>query len=105
MGFVKDRPFVDITLRVPTPTEVRLKAAKPQARSVLVVLPDFDGLLHTTLRGLVASRCRPWGSYGSEPVGDNDCSLPAHQTLSRTFHPSELSLPLLAVLNHPDIAV
>jgi hypothetical protein len=78
MGFVKDRPFVDITLRVPTPTEVRLKAAKPQARSVLVVLPDSDGLLHTLLCGLIASRCRPWGSYGSEPVSDNDCSMPSH---------------------------
>lgn len=56
----------------------------PRTRTALAVFLDCDGLLLPELCGLVASRCRPWGSHGSEPVGDNDCSLPAHQTLSRT---------------------
>jgi hypothetical protein len=36
--------------------------ARPPAPSVLVVPPDFDGLLRASPCGLVASRSRPWGS-------------------------------------------
>jgi hypothetical protein len=37
-------------------------SARPPAPSVLVVPPDFDGLLRASPCGLVASRSRPWGS-------------------------------------------
>jgi hypothetical protein len=39
-----------------------------QTWSVLVVLPDFDGLLHTRPCGFVAPRFRPWGSPGFQPT-------------------------------------
>lgn len=40
----------------------RRQLAKVIACSVLVVPPDFNGLLQAVLRGLVASRSRSWGS-------------------------------------------
>jgi hypothetical protein len=42
-----------------TPGEPGPEIATSQARSVLVVLPDFDGLLRTEPRGFVAPRNRP----------------------------------------------
>ena len=40
----------------------RQQLAKAVTRSVLAVPPDFNGLLQAVLHGLVASRCRSWGS-------------------------------------------
>jgi hypothetical protein len=49
----------------------------PRTRTALAVFLDCDGLLLPELCGLVASRCRPWGSLGFEPVVNNrSCCSP-----------------------------
>jgi hypothetical protein len=48
-------------------------SARPPAPSVLVVPPDFDGLLRASPCGLVASRSRPWGSSRFQtPAADRE---------------------------------
>jgi hypothetical protein len=51
-------------------------SARPPAPSVLVVPPDFDGLLRTSPCGLVASRSRPWGSSRFQiPAADREWDM------------------------------
>jgi hypothetical protein len=54
----------------------RAGVARPPAPSVLVVPPDFDGLLRASPCGLVASRSRPWGSSRFRiPVADREWNM------------------------------
>jgi hypothetical protein len=51
-------------------------SARPPAPSVLVVPPDFDGLLRASPCGLVASRSRPWGSSRFQtPAADREWDM------------------------------
>jgi hypothetical protein len=93
MGLFKDPPSVDIPLCIPSTHRSGARGANLERGSVLVVLPDFNGLLHTELCGLVASRCRPWGSLGFEPVVDHRSSQ-YRQTFLTNAYPSELFPPL-----------
>jgi hypothetical protein len=64
--------------RAPESSASATEAPPPPSRSVLVVSHHLDGLLHLLERGLVASRCRSWGSprfprrrlTASDPVKD-----------------------------------
>jgi hypothetical protein len=102
MGFFKDRPSVDITLRLPHPPKWCTKC-QPRTRTVRAVLPGFDGLLSSELCGLVASRCRPWGSLGFEPVVDRrsgrfaklSSRTPTLQSFSLHFEPNPVTPTLL----------
>lgn len=97
-GFFKDRPSVDIPLRLPHPPKWCTKC-QPRTRTVRAVLPGFDGLLSSELCGLVASRCRPWGSLGFEPVVDCRSSptaklssrTPTLQSFSLHFEPNHVT--------------
>lgn len=101
-GFFKDRPSVDITLRLPHPPKCCTKCHL-RTRTVRAVLPGFDGLLSSELCGLVASRCRPWGSFGFELVADRrSCRIaklssrtPTLQSFSLHFEPNLVTPTLL----------
>jgi len=64
-------PSIDITMGVHSWTSRRPSfgalRAKPRTRSVLVVPPDFDGLLHPWFRRSVAPCNRSWGSPCFDP--------------------------------------
>jgi hypothetical protein len=75
-------------------------SARPPAPSVLVVPPDFDGLLRASPCGLVASRSRPWGSSRFQtPAADREWDMgishatrgaSARDLLPGTHDPSKL---------------
>jgi len=80
----------------------RLQTATSGARSVLAIPPGFDGLLQAVLRGLVASRSRPWGSprfRSSPPVVAfaayaRDAHEPARRLVRRrSLRPTRRSVP------------
>lgn len=68
---------------------LRPDASRRHACSVLAVLPGLDGFLRQRIRGLVASRSRPWGSSGFRAPGPHACDhlrasspMPALQSFS-----------------------
>jgi hypothetical protein len=66
-GFFKERPSTGITKGVHSRTPeglLRQDGATRPARSVFAVPPRPDGFLLPSLRGLVASHIRSWGSPG-----------------------------------------
>lgn len=64
LGFIQRPPLHRHGLYTSTPGFPLRFGAIPMLRtcSVLVVLPDLDGLLRVVLRRFVAPCCRPWGS-------------------------------------------
>jgi hypothetical protein len=66
-GIRRGHPSVDIAPMRPLPPDVAARLRAPgshpgASRSALVVSHHLGGLLRIEGRGLVASRCRPWGS-------------------------------------------
>jgi hypothetical protein len=65
LGFIQHRPSTDTNRAHPLPERVspllRPRPATVEARSVLVVPPDYDGFLCARPCGFVAPRSRPWG--------------------------------------------
>jgi hypothetical protein len=64
-GFLQRTPLRRLPRRCPLTRNRgsgRPEGATPPTRSAFVVSHHPDGFLHRRLRGLVASRCRPWGS-------------------------------------------
>jgi hypothetical protein len=76
LGVLKDHPSIDIRSRCPLPAprprastirrDLRPRTATSSIRSVLVVLPDFDGFLHLGAAGLL----RPAADPGIHHVSD-----------------------------------
>lgn len=93
---LKDRPSVDIPAGVHSRllSQARHGAACCRARSVLAVPPGLDGFLRHRVRGLVASRSRPWGPPGFRAPAPHACgasTLPHRCPPSRAFPSREVS--------------
>jgi len=87
LGFTQRSPL-HRTPRVSSPGCPGPGVCQLQTWSVLVVLPDFDGLLHTRPCGFVAPRYRPWGSPGFQPTGNvtaAQLTFPAGADTLRSF--------------------
>jgi hypothetical protein len=110
LGLSKEPPLHRHHHRSPLPHTasgaLRTRAATRGSRAAFVVSHHLDGLLLRELRGLVASRSRPWGSPGFDPAvpprGDRWTGLLSDASPSRAF-PSRVAVPTspLAVAPSP----
>lgn len=104
LGLSKDCPFVDTRFERPLPGSISATQAPHfshpsawschrQARSVLVVPPDFDGFLRSSAAGLL----HPAADHGVRsvlgPPVTSLKSLANDRPSPRTLHPSEFSPP------------
>lgn len=89
-GLLKDRPSVEL-LVCPLPVARGQQDTNLPTRSVLAVLPGFDGLRHTRPCGFVAPRYRPWGSPGFQPSHDVAAKIPTFLTGAQALRSFPLS--------------
>jgi len=100
LGLSKEPPLHRHHPRSPLPHTasgvLRTLAATRGSRAAFVVSHHLDGLLLRELRGLVASRSRPWGSPGFGPAvppcGDRWTGFLSDAPPSRAF-PSRVAVP------------